>query len=364
MILRNGRDSDKERLKKIWKERFGDEDSFIDWFFNERFNPDHCSIAECNEEITSCLYSVPVNVKVRDSYEKGILISGVSTLPEYEGNGYMRQTMTYHLKRMRKAGYNISLLKAVKPEIYYSLDHRLINDVQMVYPKDLAYASDNVYDVDINENIDKLYECFYIFSEKYSGSILRTREDFICKCNEYNQTDGNCIAVLYDKKIVGYCLYFVNEDEFYGEECLALSEEVYDALFAKISSFPYDIKKVRLACDVESDLIKSSVMVFGNSAYSVDIRKLLSLTGLKAYAIEIIDNVISENDGIFTLGGEKINSKPSLRISNGHLTQWIFGYKSIKELIDEGVAVMFKDDGIVEYMDSIGKQNTYVIDEY
>lgn len=364
MIVRNGRSSDKERLKAIWKERFGDEDSYIDWFFNERFCPKHCSITELDGEIVSSLYSFPVKIKVRNTCEKGILISGVSTLPEYEGNGYMRQTMMYHLKRMRNAGYNISLLKAVNPEIYYSLEHRLINDVQIVNSIDLVYASENVKYINIIDNIDKLYECFIKYSEKYSGSVLRTRKDFISKCNEYDKTGGKCLALFKNKDIIGYCVFFLNNDELFCEECLALSDSVYNDFFSYISSLPYDSKKVRVACDVNIDSINKSEKLFGNSAYSMNVSHLLSVTGLKGYAIEIIDSVINDNNGIFSLSGEKINAVPSLKISNGHLTQWIFGFKSIKELIKEGMAVVLEDNGIVEYMDSIGKCMTYVIDEY
>lgn len=364
MIVRNATYSDKTELMEIWKERFGDEDSFIDWFFTERFKPEHCSVAECDKKIVSCLYSIAVKIKVREREEEAILVSGVSTLPGYEGQGYMRKTMTYHLKRMKEARYNVSVLKAVKPEIYYSLEHQLINDVQMIYLEHSDNISKDIIAININEYKDDLYQCYLKFTDKYSGIIIRSYEDFLVKCREYEQTDGKCLACFNGNNVDAYCFFFESENKLYGEECIALSDESYNKIFSYIGSMPFVEKKVRVACDVECENNKNKEVVFGNSCYGMNISSLLSKTGLKGYAIEVIDNVIKENNGIFSLDGERINTVPSLRIRNGYLMQWIFGYKSMKELVDNGFADVLNDDKIVDYMDSLKKEKCYVIDEY
>ena len=108
MIIRNANSLDKDELKTIWKERFGDDESFIEWFFKERFYPEHSRVIEADNKIVSCLYSMPMSISVAYGHEKAVLISGVSTLPDYEKRGLMRNALSHHLKDMRNKGYNIS----------------------------------------------------------------------------------------------------------------------------------------------------------------------------------------------------------------------------------------------------------------
>lgn len=364
MVIRTATDSDVKVLKDIWRNRFGDEDSFIDWYFNERFNPFHCSVCEVNERIVSCLYSIPVDVKIRDSKEKGILVSGVSTLPDYEGCGYMKQTFNFHLNRMKNAGFNVSILKAVDPKIYYSLEHRLINDVKYIYLKHSESLCKNVREVNIFDKKEALYKCFCKFSEKYLGFLLRTLKDFKTKCNEYYLTGAKCLAVFDKDNITGFCFYFEEDNKLYGEECVCLNQKAYDNLFEFMSALPYKEIKLRVETDVCAEFIDKSEITFGNSGYGINVQTLLSKCGLDGFSIEVMDPIIKENNGIFSLNGERVKVRPSLKLSNGFLMQWIFGYKSMTELINEGNAFVLNDDGIVEYMGSKGKISTLCLDEY
>lgn len=364
MLIRNGENSDINILKNIWKHRFKDEDCFIDWYFCERFNPFHSSVCEIDGKIVSCLYSVPVEIKIRDVVERGILIGGVSTLPEFEGRGYMKETFIYHLKRMRNAGCNFSILKAVDPGIYYSLEHRLINDVKNVYLKSTNDSCKGVREINVMSETKALYECFLSCSENYSGFLLRNYNDFKIKCKEYDLTGAKCLAV-YDKdSLSGYCFYFSEDNKLYGEECVCINQKSYDDLFRYMAALPFEEIKLCVSKDVDSELIINSETFFGHSCYGMNISALLSGCGLDGYSIEITDKVIKENNGIFSLNGERVNKKPALKISNGFLMQWIFGYKSMEELIKEGNALLIDDESIVKYMDSRGKALNLCLDQY
>lgn len=364
MIIRNAEYKDIPILKNIWKMRFGDEDSFIDWFFNERFYPDHTTVIEEDDIIVSCLYSMPVTVNVRGSIENGILISGVSTLPEYEGKGLMRKSLTHHLRKMKSLGFNISLLKAVRPEIYYSLEHRLINEVLFVKSLSKSSAAFCTKRIDISSNYNALYDCYNEFAHKYSGMVLRSFGDYKIKCREYEQTQAECLAFYKNNEIDAYCFYFNESGELTIDQFVAVSKEGYKELLSYIKNeLSYNTLEIKLSCDAPFELLNDYCKVHGNSAYLMDVQEILRKTGLSGFSLEVTDSVIEENNGVFSLSGERINKSPELRISNGALAQWIFGYKSIEQLVSEGLAICF-DRCVIEYMDSLKTNPCYCLDEY
>lgn len=364
MIIRNAEYKDLQTLKDIWKNRFGDEDCFIEWFFNERFIPEYSTIIESEGIIISCLYSMPIAVNVRNREEKGILISGVSTLPDYEGRGLMKKALTHHLKQMRSKGVNVSLLKAVIPEIYYSLEHRLINKVLLAESFNAIHEYSCVKAVNIWSEYEALYNCYYEYACKYSGMVFRSYKDFEIKCREYEQTNSECIAYFADEKIEAYCFCFREAGKLICDQFVSVSKEGYIELISYIKNkLTCESLEIKLPCDFHVDLLRDYTLVHGSSAYIMNIPTVLNKSGLKGFALEIIDPVIEENSGIFSLSGERINNTPSLRISNGFLAQWIFGFKSMAQLVKEGHAICL-DSNIIEYMDSLETMPCYCLDEY
>lgn len=363
MLVRTGLYSDKEELARLWKISFDDEDCFVNWFFDQRFMPEYISVAVCDGKIVSALHSLPVKVRLREKLISAILISGVSTLAEYRRRGYMHEVMKYHIARMRERGFLVSVLKAVSPDIYFSLEHQVVNDEKIVYIGDSSEISD-CKTIDIMSFQNDLYKCYDSFSNKYSGIIKRNLPDFELKSKDYLSGDGKCAAFYNGTEIEGYCIYFESENKICGDECVALSDSAYDEIAKYFASYTAEEKRIKAAVDVNFTNAVNTAIMPGNSAYSIDVSKLLSITGLKGYGIEVTDSVQCENNRVYDLSGRIKNATPDLKISNGYLTQWIFGYTSIKELWESGLIELINDNGIIDYMDSIGKCICYIVDEY
>ena len=84
---------DKQQAKEIWELRFHDSLSFIDWFFSERYAPETSFCAEEDGRIISIAHGSIMQLRVRGVVFPAMMISGVATLPGYEGRGIMKQVL-------------------------------------------------------------------------------------------------------------------------------------------------------------------------------------------------------------------------------------------------------------------------------
>ena len=216
--------------------------------------------------------------------------------------------------------------------------------------------------IDVNEYSYKLYECYKEFSEKYSGIILRTYEDFKIKCEEILSTKGSCIACFNKGHIEAYCFCFVDKNLFLSEEFVYLTEEAFQQMIAYVNQ--YKNVKIKLPSDADFKYIREYEVETGVSACILDIPYMLSKTKLSKYAIKVIDRLIEENNGIFLLNGERTDIEPSMEIEAAFLAQWFFGYKSMSDLVKEKNARLLKQEEILVYMDRNSHKTCYCIDEY
>ncbi len=49
--------SDREEIRALWWLRFGDSETFTDWFFSERFSPDHSAVSVEDGRVVSAIQS-------------------------------------------------------------------------------------------------------------------------------------------------------------------------------------------------------------------------------------------------------------------------------------------------------------------
>lgn len=84
-----------EQLKKIWKECFHDEDSYIDFFFREFFNEKTTLVYLLDGTPVSMLTLMPAKLHEKSGIRNVYYIYAVATLPEAQGKGYSSKLLNY-----------------------------------------------------------------------------------------------------------------------------------------------------------------------------------------------------------------------------------------------------------------------------
>lgn len=90
--------SDMERLKAIWKLCFGDGDSFIDFYFARRFQPEQVAVYLVDQVITAMLTMIPIQYVDGPKGEKtrqGAMLYAIATHPDFQRRGIASELMEW-----------------------------------------------------------------------------------------------------------------------------------------------------------------------------------------------------------------------------------------------------------------------------
>ena len=81
-------------LKELWKLCFGDQDSYIDLYFANRYNKDETLVLLLNGEIVSMLTTIPVKIVFGENRSfDSVMLYAIATHPQYQNQGLGTQLM-------------------------------------------------------------------------------------------------------------------------------------------------------------------------------------------------------------------------------------------------------------------------------
>ena len=371
-MIRWTRPSDREEIKALWQARFGDSQTFTDWFFRERFSPVHSAVTEENGHIVCSVQSWPCHMRIRDILLPCCIISGVSTDLRFERQGHMRRTMTYLLNGIGERGGTVVTYRPENPDVYLRFGHFPCSRTAYfrAEPVPQAEAPDLTL-LDISEDADAIHLCYQRFSRRYSGIIQRSAADMRLKLADYASDGGYVLGLRDGDELRGYCICFSEEKNLHAEECAAAEPSDFTHLLAGLRRLGAQEGRT-----VSGKLPTDAVPSDGTDGFSVeirpmnlmgvgDVRGLLRALGRDhGFRIEIFDPVIPANRGIFDLNGKTAEGAPQLRIESGRLAQFLCGFHSLAELCGASLAEAPDPDAVTALDALYPKQNCYIVDEY
>lgn len=95
VLFDTGRINDIPYLKKMWKDIFKDDDSYIDLFFSYKFKEGNTFVIRDNGKIISTLYVEYTDIFIDEKIYKGAYFCGIATLSEYRKKGYAKKLIEY-----------------------------------------------------------------------------------------------------------------------------------------------------------------------------------------------------------------------------------------------------------------------------
>jgi len=129
MIIDYPAENSVPQLRSLWKEAFGDEDAFLDSFFDKAYSPDRCRCVTVDEQIVAALYWFDC------SWEGKPLayLYAVATAKAYRGQGLCRKLMTSTQEHLKYLGYAGAVLVPGDPSLfgfYEKMDYRAFSPVE------------------------------------------------------------------------------------------------------------------------------------------------------------------------------------------------------------------------------------------
>ena len=131
MIIDSPNKADVPALRALWRQAFGDEDSFLDLFFGIAYAPNRARCLRLEGRITSALYWFDCEL---DSHRIAYVYA-VATDSEYRGRGLCRALMENTHKHLADLGYSSAILVPGSEELfgfYRALGYEMCSSVDLL----------------------------------------------------------------------------------------------------------------------------------------------------------------------------------------------------------------------------------------
>lgn len=320
---------DKQQAREIWELRFHDSLSFIDWFFSERYAPETSFCAEEDGRIISIAHGSEMQLRVRGIVFPAMMISGVATLPGYEGRGIMKQVLFALFSECRQRSIPIAFHKPSHFSIYRAVCEFPCYDA-LFHTREIEPSSPVIWDS--LPNTIELLRVYESATAHYSGCVIRSLSDMGKRVRDLTVDGTRFLSHQTDGLIDGY-LFASKEDDgsLYCEEALASSEAAYAALVSRLPRG--SVVKLPPDSVLPGSLAPWGVMI------PVDVAFLLkTLSGdSDAFRLRVLDSTMPWNNGVFDGAGTRIDTSPTDTLSVGRLMQFLCGYLPFQQVFSQEI---------------------------
>lgn len=355
MNLRYAKEEEIDNIKQIWNYCFNDEDSFVNYYFNNKYNNNNTIVACEDKDIVSSLQLNQYKIKLDDKEYETSYVVGVSTFPQVRGRGYMKKIMEYSLNELYKKNQLVSILMPIDYRLYRKYGYEHCYD-QLEYNLDIEdlknfNLSGRMYKAS-EEHIKYLIDINDIFLEGINGNTIRDKKYYLDLFKEIESENGH-VYVYKDGSYKGYIIYFLNGDNMFVRELFYKDLDSLKSILKFIYNHNTQCKKVTISAPIH-DKIR---FVLENPK-TIDIKikpfmmgRVINVEGyLNSLTVDndidisanifIEDKFIKENNATFNIKikdkkviAKKTNGKSNLDLSINTFSQLAFSYIDIKEAI-------------------------------
>lgn len=104
--IRLAKDGEVDQLKKLWKTCFGDEDTYINLYFDYKYKPEETAVLLWDREIVAMTTMIPAHMVMANGEVFNIsMLYAIATHPGFQGKGLSTRIMDFchtHLKSQNK----------------------------------------------------------------------------------------------------------------------------------------------------------------------------------------------------------------------------------------------------------------------
>ncbi len=387
MNIRYAIEKDLEHIKDIWNYCFGDEEGFVNYYFDNKYKPENTILIEENDELMSSLqlnqYKINLNNKIYDtSY-----VVGVSTYPNARGKGYMKDMMGFALNELYKKDQLISLLMPIDYRLYkkYGYEHcydQIEYKLNIEELKQFKIVGD--FEKITNNHINYMMDIYNEFLLNTNGHVVRDKNYYENLFKEIKCENGH-MYIHKEENYEGYIIYFIMEDTMFIREICYKNINSLKSMLKFIYNHNTQCKKVTIM----SPVIDSIRYILPNLKTSeinikpfmmgrvINLEKFLNTLSIECndldgVYIEIIDNQIKENNNVFEIRVKdnevkaiKSNKKADIGLSINYISQLAFSYIDIeKVLFLENITKTKENTKAINLLKSIFSKKENYINEY
>lgn len=387
MNIRYAKGEDLDKLKDIWNYCFGDEESFVEYYFNNKYKPENTIIVEEGDDFKSSLQLNQYKIKLNDKIYDISYVVGVSTYPNARGKGYMKDMMEFSLNEIYKRGQIVSLLMPIDYRLYKKYGYEHCYD-QLEYKINIDGLKQFKINGDfekVNENhIDEMIGIYNYFLSKSNGYVVRDKFYYENLFKEIKCENGH-IYIHKNNEYDGYIIYFIMGDTMLVREMCYKNINSLKSMLKFIFNHNTQCKNIKVMAPINDSIryvlpnlkdndinIKPFMMGriinvedFLNDIYVED-------TELDSVYINVEDNQIKDNNHIFEIKvlnnkivAKESNKEADITLSINSLSQMAFSYTDINQVLFlENINMTDENSKAIALLSCIFNKKENYINEY
>lgn len=214
-MIRYAQKTDIPALKALWQQAFGDEEAFVERFFEKRVlgQLQNAIVLEEQGVLVSMLYALPCILAhgTSKAQYKAVNLVGVATQKDQQHKGYMRKLLEGAFAMLQEQGVVAIVLKPSNPRFYEKFGFHICNTLYQVSLTKEQFVQPKVSPEQMPAF---LCRCAMTFSST-AYQILRGEEDW-----KFQLDDGACVSLWKD----GYAICEPTETGFLAYEMVPLEK--------------------------------------------------------------------------------------------------------------------------------------------
>ncbi|MGL4796733.1 MAG: GNAT family N-acetyltransferase [Paraclostridium sp.] len=384
MNLRYAKRDDLNVIKDIWNYCFGDEEAFVEYYFNNKYKENNTIVVEDDGEIVSSLQLNQYNIKLNNNIYETSYVVGVSTYPQARGKGFMKNIMDFSLNEMYNRGQLVSLLMPIDYRLYRKYGYEHCYD-QLEYKLDVESLRQFKIQGDFvkakNENIKDMINIYNTCLKSCNGYTHRDVYYYENLFKEIKCENGH-IYIHKEDAFEGYVIYFINGDTLFVRELLYKNIKSLKSILKFLYNHNTQAKNITIMSPIIDD-IRYILPNLKNNTINIKpfmMGRVINLEGfIKSIEVEVlesekvilgvIDKQIEANNGCFEIYIEnnkvminKANKDADLSLDINYVNQLAFSYLDLKQVLFLNNIEI--EDKIYNTLDKIFTKKKNYINEY
>lgn len=117
-MIRTAKSADADHLRQIWQACFGDADAYINFFFDNAFDPEKTLVFEAEGAVCSMLFLLDCSVWIGGEEYPASYLYAAATLPAYRSRGIMGRMIRRAGEFCRDLGKDFIILVPAEPGLF------------------------------------------------------------------------------------------------------------------------------------------------------------------------------------------------------------------------------------------------------
>ncbi|MGI6169635.1 MAG: GNAT family N-acetyltransferase [Christensenellales bacterium] len=356
--VRLAQEQDLVTIRQIWAISFDDPIPFMDWYFENKYSAENTLVYEEGREIVACMQVLPMDILMRGKAFKTGFVVGVSTRPEFRGQGFAGAMLERSFELMRQRGIAYTNLYP-EPKGFYGYYRKFGYEVGSARQRYLMpgqqlreLPKSGLTSVAVGADLDfmPLMQLYEAKMRRFSGSVLRDAASWGLRIGEWKLEQHTALLVHDGEELAAYALYTVNKGVLDAYEIVYRDDAALCCLLNGLGERHSGKVQCSLpvSCPIYSYLQDGRECMYlepYGMQRIVDVENALGglLTdGKGQIALAVQDGQSEGNCDVFTLrseGGKMTamrGGEPELRLDIAMLGRIVFGMSSACELMELG----------------------------